>query len=38
MSLGKAIQTLSPNANPKMEAKKGEKQADQDIKNSGDNS
>src|SRR2546422_8504222 len=32
MSLGKAIQTLSPNANPKMEAKKGEKQADQDIK------
>ena len=38
MSLGKAIQTLSPNANHKLEAKKGVKQADQDIKNSDDNS
>jgi hypothetical protein len=34
MSLGQAIQTLSPNANSKTEAKKGQKQADQDIKDS----
>jgi hypothetical protein len=32
MSLGKAIQTLQPTANSKLEAKKGQKQADQDIK------
>jgi hypothetical protein len=37
MSLGKAIQTLSPNANEKIEAKKAEKQAKADIKSS-DNS
>lgn len=34
MSLGRAIQTLSPNANSKLEAKKAQKQADQDIKDS----
>ena len=34
MSLGKAIQTLSPNVNSKLEAKKAQKQADQDIKDS----
>ncbi len=38
MSLGKAIQTLSPNANSKLEAKKGQKQADQDLKDSGSSS
>ncbi len=38
MSLGKAIQTLSPNANSKLEAKKAQKQADRDIKDSGSNS
>jgi hypothetical protein len=32
MSLGKAIQALSPNADSKAEAKKGQKQADQDMK------
>jgi hypothetical protein len=37
MSLGKAIQALSPNVDQKLEAKKAEKQADADIKNS-DNS
>jgi hypothetical protein len=31
MSLGKAIQTLSPNVNSSVEAKKAQKQADQDI-------
>ncbi|HEU5336474.1 MAG TPA: hypothetical protein VFU27_10940 [Terriglobales bacterium] len=34
MSLGKAIQTLSPTSNSKLEAKKGNKQAKQDIKDS----
>ena len=34
MSLGKAIQTLSPTANSKLEVKKANKQADQDIKES----
>jgi hypothetical protein len=34
MSLGKAIQTLLPTANSKLEAKKAKKQADQDIKDS----
>jgi hypothetical protein len=34
MSLGKAIQTLSPNSDHTAEAKKGQKQADQDIKDS----
>jgi hypothetical protein len=38
MSLGKAIQTLSPNVNSKLEAKKAQKQADRDIKDSGSNS
>lgn len=32
MSLGKAIQTLDPGADNKLEAKKGEKEADQDLK------
>jgi len=31
MSLGKAIQTLNPNLNSSVEAKKAQKQADQDI-------
>ncbi len=34
MSLGKAIQTLSPKANSKTETKKGTQQADQDLKDS----
>lgn len=34
MSLGKAIQTLSPTANSKLESKKAQKQADQDLKDS----
>ena len=34
MSLGKAIQTLSPNANSKTEAKRGTQQANQDLKGS----
>lgn len=34
MSLGRAIQTLQPTANSKLEVKKGNKQADQDIKES----
>ena len=34
LSLGKAIQTLSPASNSKLEAKKGNKQAKQDIKDS----
>ena len=34
MSLGKSIRTLSPNANGRLETKKAEKQADEDIKNS----
>lgn len=34
MSLGKAIQTLLPTANSKLEAKKANKQAEQDIKGS----
>lgn len=34
MSLGKAIQTLSPTADSKAESKKAEKQADADIKES----
>lgn len=34
MSLGKAIQTLSPTANSKLESKKANKQAKQDIKDS----
>jgi hypothetical protein len=33
MSLGKAIQTLDPNVNAGAEAKKAQKQADQDLKN-----
>ena len=32
MSLGKAIQTLDPNANSKTETKKGTQQANQDLK------
>jgi hypothetical protein len=32
MSLGKAIQTLSPKVNARAEAKKAQKQADQDLK------
>ena len=35
MSLGKAIQTLSPNADSKTESKKGETEAQQDLKSSG---
>lgn len=38
MSLGKAIQTLRPGANHKLEARKAEKQADQDMKEAEDNS
>ncbi len=34
MSLGKAIQTLSPTSNSKLESRKANKQADQDIKES----
>ena len=34
MSLGSAIQALSPNANSKTEAKKGQQQAGQDLKDS----
>ena len=34
-SLGKAIQTLKPDANAKAEAKKGQKQANDDMKESG---
>jgi hypothetical protein len=33
-SLGKAIQTLKPAANSKSEAKKGQSQAEQDMKDS----
>jgi hypothetical protein len=32
MSLGKAIQTLRPTSNSKLETNKAKKQADQDIK------
>ena len=35
MSLGKAIQTLDPTADQKSESKKGETQAEQDMKTSG---
>jgi hypothetical protein len=35
ISLGKAIQTLDPKANQKSESKKGESEAQQDLKNSG---
>jgi len=38
MSLGKAIQTLSPTLNSKMEAKKGQQQAGQHLKASTNNS
>jgi hypothetical protein len=38
MSLGKAIQTLSPTTNSKTEAKKGQQQASQDLKASTNNS
>jgi hypothetical protein len=38
MSLGKSIQSLSPTANSKSEAKKGQQQADQDLKDSTSNS
>jgi hypothetical protein len=38
MSLGKAIQTLSPTVNSKTEAKKGQQQANQDLKDSTNNS
>ncbi len=34
MSLGKSIQTLSPNANSKTESKKAQQEADQDLKSS----
>lgn len=34
MSLGKSIQTLSPNADSKTETKKGQQQANQDLKDS----
>jgi hypothetical protein len=37
-SLGKSIQTLSPTVNSKTEAKKGQQQADQDLKASTNNS
>jgi len=38
MSLGKSIQSLSPTANSKSEAKKAQQQADQDLKDSASNS
>ena len=38
MSLGKAIQTLSPATNSKTEAKKGQQQASQDLKTPSNNS
>jgi hypothetical protein len=38
MSLGKAIQTLDPQADHKAESKKGETQAQQDMRTSGDQS
>lgn len=38
MSLGKAIQTLSPSTNSKTEAKKAQQQADQDLKDTTNNS
>lgn len=38
MSLGQAIQTLQPKANSSLEARKGKKQADQDLKQSTSNS
>jgi hypothetical protein len=38
MSLGKAIQTLSPATNSKTEAQKGQQQASQDLKTSTNNS
>ena len=38
MSLGKAIQTLSPATNSKTEVKKGQQQASQDLKTSSNNS
>jgi hypothetical protein len=38
MSLGKSIQTLSPTVNSKTESKKGQQQANQDLKNSTSNS
>jgi hypothetical protein len=38
MSLGKAIQTLSPGANHKLEARKAKTQADQDMKDAEGNS
>ncbi len=38
MSLGSAIQALSPTANSGLEAKKGKKQADQDLKESSSSS
>jgi hypothetical protein len=34
LSLGKSIQALSPNTNSKTESKKGQEQADQDLKSS----
>lgn len=38
MSLGKSIQTLSPTVNSKTESKKGQQQANQDLKNATSNS
>ena len=38
MSLGKSIQSLSPTANSKSEAKKAQQEADQDLKDSTSNS
>lgn len=38
MSLGKAISTLSPNTSSKTEAKKGQQQANQDLKDATNNS
>jgi hypothetical protein len=38
LSLGKSIQTLSPTVNSKTEVKKGQQQADQDLKASTNNS
>lgn len=38
LSLGKSIQTLSPNANSKTESKKGQQEANQDLKDSDANS
>jgi hypothetical protein len=38
ITAGKSIQSLSPTANSKSEAKKAQQQADQDLKDSASNS